>query len=405
MSDHPHPKHAQRTPPGLLTLILLSGISALGLNIFQPSLPGMALYFDVDYHLMALSVPAYLAVSAVVQILCGPISDKLGRRPVLFWSLLIFLVFTLGCIFAPNAGIFLMCRMGQAVGTTCMVLSRAAVRDMYDGPKAASMLGYVTMGMTLVPMLGPALGGILDQAYGWQANFWLLFACAAVTLWLFWIDFGETAHASGKTLVEQFREYPELLRSPRFWGYSLAAGWSAGSFFAYLGGAPFVGTHIYGLDSGELGLFFSAPAVGYFLGNYLSGRFSEQVGINPMVMCGTCINLFGVVLSLSISLVGLDTVWSFFGLMCFVGLGNGLAIPNGTTGAIGVRPHLAGTASGLSSAIMIGSGAALSALAASLLSEGSTATPLLVIMAASGLGGLVAITVVVRRAAQLARQN
>ncbi|GLP85457.1 multidrug effflux MFS transporter [Tritonibacter mobilis] len=389
------------TPPTIWTLILLSGLSALGMNIFQPSLPGMAAYFGVEYRLIALSVPLYLAASTVIQIVVGPISDKMGRRPVMMASLVLFLLATLGCIFATTAEGFLAFRMAQAVVATCMVLSRAAVRDMYEGPKAASMIGYVTMGMTVVPMIGPALGGILDQAFGWHANFWLLFAAAAVTLAIFYADFGETATASGKPLIAQFREYPALLRSPRFWGYSLAAGLSSGSFFAYLGGSPFVGTNVYGLNSAQLGIYFSAPALGYFLGNFLSGRYSERFGINAMVFWGAIINIFGVGLSLTITLVGMDSVWTFFGLMCFVGLGNGMAIPNGTTGAISVRPHLAGTAAGLSSAIMIGAGAALSATASWLLVPGSDASPLLEIMFGSGVCGLIAILYVMRRERQL----
>lgn len=389
------------TPPTIWTLILLSGLSALGMNIFQPSLPGMAAYFGVEYRLIALSVPLYLAASTVIQIVVGPISDKMGRRPVMMASLVLFLLATLGCIFATTAEGFLAFRMAQAVVATCMVLSRAAVRDMYEGPKAASMIGYVTMGMTVVPMMGPALGGILDQAFGWHANFWLLFAAAAVTLAIFYADFGETATASGKPLIAQFREYPALLRSPRFWGYSLAAGLSSGSFFAYLGGSPFVGTNVYGLNSAQLGIYFSAPALGYFLGNFLSGRYSERFGINAMVFWGAIINIFGVGLSLTITLIGMDSVWTFFGLMCFVGLGNGMAIPNGTTGAISVRPHLAGTAAGLSSAIMIGAGAALSATASWLLVPGSDASPLLEIMFGSGVCGLIAILYVMRRERQL----
>jgi len=389
------------TPPTIWTLILLTGLSALGMNIFQPSLPSMAAYFGVEYRMIALSVPLYLASSTVVQIFIGPISDKMGRRPVLMASLILFLLATLGCIFSPTAPIFLAFRMAQAVVATCMVLSRAAIRDMHDGPKAASMIGYVTMGMTVVPMIGPALGGVLDQAFGWHSSFWLLFASGVATLAIFHADFGETATKSGKTLLQQFREYPELLRSPRFWGYSLAAGLSAGSFFAYLGGSPFVGSEVYGLNSAELGFYLSAPALGYFMGNFLSGRYSERVGINAMVFWGAIVNIFGVGLSLTITLVGWDTVWSFFGLMCFVGLGNGMAIPNGTTGAISVRPHLAGTAAGLSSAIMIGAGAALSAAASWLLAPDSNASPLLEIMFASSIFGLLAILYVIKRERQL----
>ncbi|MEY8801474.1 multidrug effflux MFS transporter [Leisingera sp. XS_AS12] len=401
MSAYNSSAASQRTPPRIFTLILLAGLSALGMNIHLPSLPSMTEYFQTDYRLMQLSVALYLAGNAVVQILVGPISDQMGRRPVIMGSIVLFLLATLGCIYAPTAEIFLMFRIAQTVVAATMVLSRAAVRDMFDTDQAASMIGYVTMGMAVVPMLGPAIGGFLDQWLGWQANFWLLFLVAAATLAITFVDFGETAGRSGKTLLAQFREYPELLRSPRFWGYSLASGLASGAFFAYLGGAPFVGTQIYGLSAAALGVWFAAPAVGYFVGNFISGRFSTRIGVNRMVLWGCLINGGGVLLSLMIALAGADSVYSFFGLMCFVGLGNGMSIPNATAGAISVRPHLAGTASGLSGAIMIGAGAALSAFAGWLLVPGSTAVPLLTIMFVTAMCGLAAILLVVVRERQI----
>ena len=388
---------APRTAPHIGTLILLAGISALAMNVFLPSLPCMAVYFEVVYRLMQLSVALYLAVNAVVQILVGPISDKMGRRPVILASIILFLLATLGCIFAPNAEIFLFFRMAQAAIAATMVLSRAAVRDIYDTDKAASMIGYVTMGMAVVPMISPAIGGILDQIFGWQANFWLLVVLALGTYALTYFDFGETAQKSGKTLLAQFKEYPELFRSPRFWGYSLASGLASGAFFAYLGGAPFVGTQVYGLDPATLGICFAAPAVGYFLGNFVSGRFSMAFGVNRMVLWGCIINGVGVAISLGIALAGLDSLYTFFGFMTCVGLGNGMAIPNATAGAISVRPHLAGSASGLSGAIMIGGGAGLSAMAGWVLVPGATAVPLLAIMFVTAVLGLLAIILVIQR--------
>lgn len=401
MQNTPKRYLSRSSPPHISTLILLAGLAALAMNVFLPSLPGMAVYFEADYRLMQLSVALYLAMNAVIQILVGPISDKMGRRPVILTGIMLFLLATLGCIWSPTAEIFLTFRMAQAAIAVAMVLSRAAVRDLYDQDKAASMIGYVTMGMAVVPMIGPAIGGALDQAFGWAANFWLLFGLGAVILAVTYFDFGETAHKSGKTLIAQFREYPELLRSPRFWGYSLASGLASGAFFAYLGGAPFVGTEIYSLSTAQLGVYFSAPAVGYFVGNFLTGRYSTRIGINRMVLWGCWVNGFGIALSLVVALAGLDTVYSFFGFMTFVGLGNGMAIPNSTAGALSVRPHLAGTAAGLSGALMLGLGAALSALAGWLLGPGSTAVPLLVIMLATAVLGLLSILMVIGRERRL----
>ncbi|TMV07861.1 multidrug effflux MFS transporter [Ruegeria sediminis] len=390
-----------RSPPTLATLILLSGLSALSMNIFLPSLPNMAEHFRTDYRVMQLSVALYLAMSALLQIVIGPLADKGGRRPVILWGIGLFLLVTLGCIYAPTAEIFLFFRMCQAVIAVGIVLSRAAVRDMYQQDKAASMLGYVTMGMAVVPMIGPAIGGVLDMAFGWQANFWLLFGLGAMALLLTYKDFGETAHKSGKTLTQQFREYPELLTSPRFWGYALASGLSSGAFFAYLGGAPFVGTEVFKMAPTEVGIYFGAPAVGYFFGNFISGRYSVRFGVNRMVLWGCWLNAIGVALSLIIFLAGLGTAISFFGLMTFVGLGNGMSIPNATAGSLSVRPHLAATASGLSGAIMLGGGAGLSALAGALLTPETGALPLLWLMLVTSILGILAILVVIRRERQL----
>ncbi|MEM9871209.1 MAG: multidrug effflux MFS transporter [Pseudomonadota bacterium] len=389
------------TPPHIITLILLAGVSAMVMNMFLPSLPNMTAYFDTEYRLMQLSVALYLAVSAVMQTIIGPVSDNLGRRKVLMWGVVLFMLATLGCIFAPTAEVFLVFRMCQAIIAVAMVLSRAIVRDLYDQDQSASMIGYVTMGMAVVPMISPGIGGLLEEAFGWKANFWAFFIIGALLLWLVWADVGETAQPSDKTVLGQFREYPELLRSPRFWGYSAAAAFCSGSFFAYLGGAPFVGTQIFGMGEAELGFYFGAPAIGYFIGNGLSGRYATRFGVNRMVLWGSLANLFGTALSLAIFAAGAGTPSSFFAMMTFVGLGNGLVIPNATAGALSVRPHLAGTASGLAGAIMIGGGAALSALAGFLLTPETGAFPLLYIMVLTGLAALLAIGAVYRRERRL----
>ena len=220
------------TPPHIFTLIVLTGLGALSMNIFLPSLPQMTEYFVTDYRLMQLSVALYLAVNAGLQILIGPISDRYGRRPVLLVGVSVFLLATLGCILAPNIEVFLFFRMLQAVIVVGLVLGRAVVRDMYPADQAASQIGYVTMGMAVVPMIGPAIGGVLDETFGWQANFWLLFILGIMVLVLTWRDLGETARATSTSFAAQFREYPELLTSRRFWGYCMAAAFASGAFFS-----------------------------------------------------------------------------------------------------------------------------------------------------------------------------
>lgn len=406
MSDTPRGTYFNRTsPPHISTLILLAGISAMSMNVFLPSLPGMARDFQVDYGVMQLSVSAYIGASAVLQLLGGPLSDRFGRRPVVIWGLIGFLLATIGTLLATTATTFLVFRLAQSVITVCMLVPRAVIRDLYDGDRAASMLGYVTMGMAVVPMMAPVFGGVLDELFGWQANFAVMGLLGIAVLALAYRDMGETVRGGGMSLRAQMVNYPILARSHRFWGYCLAATLSSGAFFAYLGGAPFVGEQVFGLTPAQVGYWFAAPSIGYLLGNFLSARFSPVMGLNRMILIGAVICLVALSAALLVDLSGVVHPLVFFGAIALMGLGNGMVLPNANAGMMSVRPELAGTASGLGGALAVAGGAALSALAGALLQPGSGATPLLAIMCASALGGLLAITWVLRRERQLALQG
>jgi len=383
------------TPPHILTLVLLASISALTMNIFLPSLPNIASDLNSSTSILGLSVGIYLASSAVLQLIIGPFSDQFGRRPLILWSLIIFCISTLATVFVTNAAQFLFLRVFQAISASCMVLSRAIVRDTTESiEKAGSKIAYVTMGMALVPMVGPAIGGLLDYKYGWESSFWLLFILGLMILIIAFFDVGETLSDHNQSFLEQISTYPSLLRSKRFWGYCLSSAFVSGAFFSYLGGAPFVGNEVFGLEPKDLGFWFGAPAIGYVLGNFLSGRFSTKIGLDKMIFLGVTTALLGVSISLMISLSDHGSVLSFFGLMTLVGLGNGMSIPNATAAMMSINPKLAGTAAGLGSAIMIGGGAGLSAIANFILIHGSSEIPLIVLMWASVFCGLCSVAYV-----------
>ena len=383
------------TPPHILTLILLASISALTMNIFLPSLPNIASELNSSTSILGLSVGIYLASSAVLQLIIGPFSDQFGRRPLILWSLIIFCISTLATVFVTNTAQFLILRIFQAISASCMVLARAIVRDTTESiEKAGSKIAYVTMGMALVPMVGPAIGGLLDYQYGWESSFWLLFILGLVILIIAFFDVGETLSDHNQSFLQQISTYPSLLRSKRFWGYCLSSAFVSGAFFSYLGGAPFVGNEVFGLEPKDLGFWFGAPAIGYVLGNFLSGRFSTKIGLDKMIFLGVITALFGVSISLKISLSDHGSVLSFFGLMTLVGLGNGMSIPNATAAMMSINPKLAGTAAGLGSAIMIGGGAGLSAIANFILIPGSSEIPLIMLMWTSVFCGLCSVAYV-----------
>lgn len=388
----------RRTAPKLITLVAIAGLGALNMNIFLPSLPSMAAFFGAEYAVVQLAISAYLAVTAALQLLVGPLSDRYGRRPVMLGSLGIFLVASVGCLLAPDIGTFLAFRMVQAAVASGIVLSRAVVRDMVAPDKAASMIGYVTMGMALVPMVGPMIGGTLDEMFGWQASFGFTLAFGVLVTAVVWLDMGETNMDRSSSFGAQFRAYPELVRSHRFWGYALVAAFASGAFFAFLGGGPWVATEVLRLAPGELGLYFGFIAAGYMIGNYLSGRYSERAGLNRMMMLGCSTSVAGQVLALLLFVVGLGSPLSLFGAIFVVGIGNGLTLPNANAGMVSVRPHLAGSASGLGGTLMIGGGAGLSALTGALLTPERGAYPLLIMMLISSVLSLVTTRYVIARA-------
>ena len=377
----------------------MAGIGALSLNVFLPSLPSMAKHFDVDYALMQLSVSAYLATTAVVQIAIGPVSDRFGRRPVMIATISIFILASLCAIYAPNFIVFMICRLLQAAIATAFVISRAVVRDMVPQDQAASMIGYVTMGMSIVPMLGPAMGGLLDQAFGWQASFWMLAVGGMLLLIMIFFDQGETFERREGGFRAQLQEYPKLLTSQRFWGYCLAAAFASGAFFAYLGGAPFVGSNVFNMEPAELGLYFGAPAIGYMIGNGLSGRYSVRVGVNRMVLIGAVLTAIGMILLLGFDLAGISHPFVFFGFMIFIGLGNGILLPNANAGMLSVRPALAGSAAGLGGAFMIGGGAGLSVIAGFILGPDTGERPLIILMLLTTIAAVICALWVMRRTA------
>ena len=390
------------TPPHITTLILLAGISALNMSIFLPSLNNMTAYFDTDYAIMQLSVSAYLLATAILQIVVGPLSDRYGRRKIVMIALAIFVLATIGAVLAPSVEIFLLFRMIQAAVATGIVLSRAIVRDMVPQAEAASMIGYVTMGMALVPMVGPMIGGALDVLFDWHAIFVFLALAGTGVLFLCWRDLGETVAGSGVSFAEQLAGYPELLTSPRFWGYAMCAAFGSGAFFALLGGASFVAGEFFGLSPFFTGMALGSPAIGYALGNFLSGRYATRFGVNRMALAGAAVSSAGMGVSLLLTLAGISHPALFFGLCTLLGLGNGIMLPSATAGSLSVRPRLAGTASGLGSAIMIGGGAALSALAGSLLSVETGPLPLQLIMFVTSVLSGTSVLLVMRRERRLA---
>jgi MFS transporter, DHA1 family, multidrug resistance protein len=348
--------------PRLTSLMIVAAVSPLAINIFLPSIPKLIDYFKTDYATAQLGLSLFLAAMSVLQLIIGPMSDKYGRRPVMIGGIVMFLAGTGICLIAPSIHIFLFGRLVQAFAVAGIVLSRAIVRDLVSREKAASAIGYVTMGMAVAPMIGPAIGGLLDELYGWQSSFILLGVLGLIALGFVVTNIPETNVSRGASLKAQLANYRLLLTTPAFWLYALTGATSAGVFFGFLGGAPALASGPLGLSPSSYGLWFAITAFGYVVGNFISGRFSESQGIRRMIIMGTLIALSGCAMPfLLFPTIGVSSL-ALFGPMLLVGIGNGMALPNATAAAVSVRPEAAGAASGLMGALQTAFGAILSSI-------------------------------------------
>lgn len=369
--------------PHIVTLVLIAAMSAVPMNMFVAALPAMAKYYDTSYGIMQLAITGYLFMTGITQMIAGPLSDRFGRRPVLLGAFALFIAASIGCALAPSIEVFLFFRGVQAVSASGVALSRTIARDMVGSARAASLIGYVTMGMALAPMMSPPIGGVLQEHFGWQSNFYLMAVVGAAIFAVMWFDLGETNKTRSSSIAAQWRMYPELLRSQRFWGYALTSAFSAGGFFAYLGGAPYVGVQVYGLSPSVLGMFFAIPAVGYMIGNGLSGRFAATIGIQNMILVGCGVSSVMLFAALLVQYAGFAHPFAFFGFTFFIGLGNGMTLPSANVGLMSIKPELAGSASGLGGALMTFFGAGTSALSIAILVRSTGASQLILCILAT----------------------
>lgn len=377
--------------PAIWILVILAAVSPLAINVFVPSMPSIAEDLGSSYATVQLGLSLYLLMTAVVSLVIGPISDKIGRKPVILASFLIFLIGTAMCIFAESAMMFLAGRVIQTTSSTGMVLSRAIVRDVYPREKSASMIGYVVMGMAVAPMIGPAIGGYIDSIAGWRWSFAMLGAFGGLALIATWISLPETNSFAGQSASTQLRAYKTILTMPLFWLYTASASMAAAVFFGFLGGGPAVSSVFFEQTPFQYGLYFALCAVGYASGNGIAGRFSETVGVERMMTLGALTALLGPAISLCLFLIFADSApWMLFVPLSLVGLGNGMTLPNVTAATISLRPEAAGAASGLLGALQIGAGAVASVIGAIVVGETGSPIALCTLLVFFGAVALIA---------------
>ena len=382
-------------PPALSTLILITATSTVTLNMIVPSLTNIARDLDADYGLVSLALGGYLAVTAAVQLGVGPLADRIGRLPVLLVALAVFTLASLGCAMAQNVWMLLAFRMLQAAVVSGYVLSLAIVRDTNEGGDAARLLGRISMAMALAPMLGPMLGSFLDAAFGWRLIFVLYAVAGAGLLCLAWADVGETIRPSAEGEPDD-RRLSLLLRKPVFWSYALCTACSTGAFYIFLAGSPLIATAVFGIGTAELGMFVGSITAGFIAGSWLAGRLAGRHRPATIMLMGRILACLGLAAGLLIIAMGHLTPVLYFGCTIFVGLGNGMTMPNSNAGAMSVYPRLAGSAAGTVGALTVLGGALLTTGTGLALSSQPSPMLLLGLMLVASFLGLLAAVAAIR---------
>lgn len=366
-----------RGGPHLGTLVFLTAMTVLTLNMFLPGLPAMQMEFGVTEAVMGLAISGYMALAAVLQLVLGPLSDRFGRRPVLLGSLLFYAISSVGCLVATDIASFLIARLGQAVAVGGAVLVSAVVRDLYDEATSASKLGTIGAAMAVAPMLAPMLGGYMESFLGWRSIFVAYAGIGAAALLLAWWDLPETLRDQAPP---DRTAYLDLFQTPAFWAYAACTGFSVGAFYIFLTGAPFVASAVFGLTADRIGIGLGSITGGFMTGAALTARFAQKVGPGRMMVAGRIVALVGLSVGLIAFVLGADHVLVLFGATTCVGFGNGLTLSNAYAGIMSIRPDLSGTAAGLTGAFTLIAGALLTAIATASLTQDASPERLLSLM-------------------------
>jgi DHA1 family bicyclomycin/chloramphenicol resistance-like MFS transporter len=373
----------------LAVLSLLMGFASISTDLYLPAMPEISRSLGADAGMLELTISGYLVGFSSGQLLWGPISDRYGRRPAVAIGLILFVIGSAGCALSANAPTMIGWRILQAIGACAGVaLSRAMVRDLYDGNRAAQMLSTLITVMAVAPLIGPSLGGQIVAHAGWRAIFWTLVAIGLATLAaLFTIP--ETlppSRRSRESLGRALLRYSELLRHRRLLGYAGAGGFLYAGMFAYVAGTPFAYISYHHVPARLYGLLFGLGIIGIMAANLLNSRLVPRFGHDRMLLIGTAIAAASALVTAMAAHSGWGGLWGLVAPLFLFASTTGFVVANSITGAMADFPERAGTVSALIGALQYGSGIVGSGLVG-VFSDG-TPWPMGWVIGISGVGSL-----------------
>ncbi len=375
--------------------VLLGGLTAFGplsIDMYLPALPAIGRDLAASESLIQLTLTACLIGLAIGQVVAGPISDALGRRRPLLIGVAGYVLASLLCAVAPTAPILVSLRLLQGLaGAAGIVIARAIVRDLYTGSAAARYFSRLILIFGIAPILAPVLGAQIMRFTSWHG----IFLALAVVTALLWLG---AARALPETLpVERRRSgslgdtvqtFRRLAADTRFLGYAVSGGLGFGAMFAYIAGSPFVLQGIYHVSPQTFSLIFGLNAVGFVITSQINGSLVGRIPPARLLTVGvTVTGVAGLALLAVILIGGLGLAAVLPPLFVLVS-SIGFVVPNAVALALSRHPEAAGTGSALVGVIQSGIGAAGAPLVG--IAGITTALPMAVVIATSGVGAVLA---------------
>lgn len=388
-----------RSPATVLLLAALTALGPLATDMYLPALPAIARALDAGADQVQLTLSLYMAGFAISQLLCGPLSDHYGRKPILLAGFSIFTAASVLCALAPNIETLLLGRFLQSFGGAVgPVLGRAAVRDIYQPLEAGRILSYMATVMALAPALAPIGGGLLLLFYGWDSIFLVLAAWGVIVIALLALALPEPLPATRRQPIRPrviLSNFRMLLGERSFIGYSLSNACAFAGLFAFLSGSSFVLIEFLGVPPTSYGFYFAVGVAGFMVGSLIGGHFSRRCGIDRLIFAGAVLTTLGGSLMAALAWAELYSVAAIIPPHAVFMAGVGILMPLTMAGALADFPQCAGSASSLFGFIQMTSAATVGALVGQL-HDGTSRTMALAIGLA-GTGALLSHLMLVRR--------
>lgn len=333
-------------------LVLLSAFVALGplsTDMYLPALPAMVDLFGTTLSSAQLTISAYLAGFAIFHLICGPLSDRYGRKPILILGLVIFCVSCVGCALVNSIEELIAWRFVQGIGAcTGPTLGRAMVRDIYGPVKAAKGLAYMAAIMALAPVIAPTLGGWMLTFMDWSSIFWFLGVYGLIGIFVIALLLPESLPvAQSLHPISIMKNFATLSVNRTFNLHVLAASCLYAGAFAFISGSSFILIDFMKVPAEQFGLWFMFIVLGYMTGNIFTGRYAHRFESHHLMMGGGMLG-FGAGLSMVVFclLEIYHPLMIVLPVACYTGA-VGITMPHAMAAAMAPFPAIAGTASAL----------------------------------------------------------